>query len=161
MYAFILHPPATAAEKWDKAVDLNFGERCAEQAYLCLTFTHGIINAIMVSHHGAGTTKRNASRAEIKERTQHDSYADYYFEAALDCAVILLPYADQTKSLATVLAKFSDASSWNEDYILRRFCSQFQQLELEVHDYRRVSLFVFPPLHLLVSEGIIACAIRC
>ncbi|KJA15943.1 hypothetical protein HYPSUDRAFT_1066508 [Hypholoma sublateritium FD-334 SS-4] len=136
LYAFMLHSPAMALKKWDKAVDLNFRERCAEQAYFCLTFTHSIIDAIVVSHR-AVTTKRNASRAEIKKRTQHDCYADCYFEAALDCTIILLPYADHTKSVATVLAKFSDASSWNEDYILRRFCSQFRQLESEIHSYLR------------------------
>ena len=158
MYTFLLHPPTAVPQKLDKAVDLNFEGRCAEQVYFCLTFAHGIIDAIMVSHRGTGTTKRNATRDEIKKRMQHDSYADFYFEAALDCAIILLPHADLTYSLATILAKFADAGSWKEDYILRRFDSKYQQLESEIHYYCRVSFSVSSPLHLLISDKISACA---
>ncbi len=158
MYTFLLHPPTTVPQKLDKAVVPNFGQQCAEQAYFCLTFAHGIIDAIMVSHRGTGMTRRNATRDEIKKRMQHDSYADFYFEAALDCALILLPHADLTYSLATILTKFANAASWKEDYILRRFDSKYQQLETEIHYYCRVSVFVFSPLHLLISDKISACA---
>lgn len=137
----MLHPLAESREQWSSNSAADLSEKCAEQAYVCLTYVYGIIDAILASHRTTRTriTKLNARRAEIKARTRHDSYADYYFEAALDCAIILLPYADCTTAVAKVLEKFSATEPWRQHYVLKRFSPQFELLHGEIDAYRRVS----------------------
>lgn len=154
MYTFMLYQPTIRHGGLYNDEGTHFEVRCAQRAYVCLAFICGILNAVVAAHRNddhthngtAGQrTRLNDSREAIKARSQLESTVDFYFEASLDCATILLSYSDysrSSKSLVDLVTKMSvqrTLSSLDEVRILRGFGFQFKSLQSEITAYLQVS----------------------
>jgi hypothetical protein len=147
MYTFMLYQPTIRHGGLYSDEGTNFEVRCAQRAYVCLVFICGIVNAVVAAHDGTAgqRTRLNNRREAIKARSQLESTLDFYFEASLDCATILLSYSDysrNSKSLVDLVTKIfaeNTLSSLDEVRILRGFGFQFKLLQSEITAYLQVS----------------------
>lgn len=163
MYTVILYQPTVYSGGLIKDDDVQFGAQCARRAYVCLVYICGIVEAVLGVHQGENQSKnprsgsrKNERREKIKARSQVESCADFYFEASLDCAGILLSYSDYSKNLVDLLSKADGRiPTIDQDYTLLKYSSQYDSLQSIITAYLQVRrCYVSFCMYLTRSSGL-------